>query len=121
PTAWRAAVLSAVVALLSCPALMHAARWMLDLTAPRAAGAVAGFLGQPAVLEAANAKAAADRDDAAYATHVAFSIVVKILLVPVIWNLRRRRACDGGGRRGARRRGGLSGPPRRQRLSGWGR
>ena len=87
PTAWRAAVLSAVVALLSCLALLIAARWVLDLSAPRAAGAVAGFLGQPAVLEAANAKAADERIEAAYATLFAFSIVVKILLVPVIWNL----------------------------------
>ena len=87
PTAWRAALLSAVVALLSCLALLVAGRWVLDLSAPRAAGAVAGFLGQPAVLEAASSKRADERIEAAYATLFAFSIVVKILLVPVIWNL----------------------------------
>src|SRR5699024_3835894 len=54
--AWRAGVLSAVVAAVSCLALVVAGRWVLDLSAPRAAGAVAGFLGQPAVLAAANAK-----------------------------------------------------------------
>lgn len=86
-TAWRAALLSAVVALLSCVALLVAGRWVLDLSAPRAAGAVAGFLGQPAVLEAASSKRADERIEAAYATLFAFSIVVKILLVPVIWNL----------------------------------
>ncbi|GAA1485990.1 TrkA C-terminal domain-containing protein [Brachybacterium fresconis] len=87
PTAWRAALLSVVVAALSCIAMLLAARWVLDLSAPRAAGAVAGFLGQPAVLEAANAKRADERIETAYATLFAFSIVVKILLVPVIWNL----------------------------------
>ncbi|WP_262425171.1 TrkA C-terminal domain-containing protein [Brachybacterium sp. Z12] len=61
PTAWRAALLSAVVALLSCLALLVAGRWVLDLSAPRAAGAVAGFLGQPAVLEAASSKRADER------------------------------------------------------------
>ena len=85
--AWRAAVLSAVVAALSCLALLIAGRWVLDLSAPRAAGAVAGFLGQPAVLEAANAKRADERIETAYATLFAFSIAVKILLVPVIGNL----------------------------------
>ena len=56
PTAWRAAVLSVVVAALSCVALLLAGRWVLDLSAPRVAGAMAGFLGQPAVLDAANSK-----------------------------------------------------------------
>src|SRR5699024_3764418 len=92
PTAWRATVLSVVIAVLSCVALVIAGRWVLDLSAPRAAGAVAGFLGQPAVLEAANARRADERIEAAYATLFAFSIVVKILLVPVIWNLCRRDA-----------------------------
>ena len=48
---------------------------------------MAGFLGQPAVLEAANSKRADERIENAYATLFAFSIVVKILLVPVIANL----------------------------------
>lgn len=87
PTAWRAAVLSAAVAALSCAAMLIAARWVLDLSAPRAAGAVAGFLGQPAVLEAAGARRADERIEAAYATLFAFSIVVKIVLVPVVWHL----------------------------------
>ena len=87
PTAWRAALLSVVVAAISCVVLLIAARWVLDLSAPRAAGAVAGFLGQPAVLEAASSKVADERIETAYATLFAFSIVVKIALVPVIWNL----------------------------------
>ena len=87
PTAWRAALLSVVVAAISCVVLLIAARWTLELSAPRAAGAVAGFLGQPAVLEAASSKVADERIETAYATLFAFSIVVKIALVPVIWNL----------------------------------
>lgn len=87
PTAWRAAVLSVVVAALSCVALLLAGRWALDLSAPRVAGAMAGFLGQPAVLDAANSKRADERIETAYATLFAFSIVVKIVLVPIIWNL----------------------------------
>lgn len=87
PTAWRATVLSVVVAALSCVVMLLVVRWVLDLSAPRAAGAVAGFLGQPAVLEAANSKRADERIENAYATLFAFSIVVKILLVPVIANL----------------------------------
>jgi len=39
------------------------------------------------VLEAANSKRADERIETAYATLFAFSIVVKILLVPVIANL----------------------------------
>src|SRR5699024_12562556 len=87
PTSWRATVLSVVVAALSCVVMLLVVRWVLDLSAPRAAGAVAGFLGQPAVLEAANSKRADERIENAYATLFAFSIVVKILLVPVIANL----------------------------------
>src|SRR5699024_12477393 len=87
PTAWRAAVLSVVVAALSCVVMLLVVRWVLGRSAARAAGAVAGFLGQPAVLAAANSKRADERIENAYATLFAFSIVVKILLVPVIANL----------------------------------
>src|SRR5699024_11991290 len=83
PTAWRGTVLSVVVAALSCVVMLLVVRWVLDLSAPRAAGAVAGFLGQPAVREAANSKRADERIENAYATLFDFSIVVKILLVPV--------------------------------------
>ena len=57
------------------------------MDAARSAGAVAGFLGQPAVLDAANSRKADERIEAAYATLFAFAMVVKILLVPVIWNV----------------------------------
>ena len=87
PMAWRAALLSVVVSALSCVVLLLAARWVLDLSAARSAGAVAGFLGQPAVLDAANSRKADERIETAYATLFAFAMVVKILLVPVIWNV----------------------------------
>ena len=56
----------------------------IGLSAPRAAGGVAGFLGQPAVLQAADARVTDERIEAAYATLFAFAIIVKILLLPAI-------------------------------------
>ncbi|MDY5142373.1 transporter, partial [Actinotignum timonense] len=58
--------------------------WVLRLSAPRTAGAIAGFLGQPAVLDAATSRVGDERIDNAYATLFAFSIVVKIFLVPAV-------------------------------------
>ena len=48
------------------------------------AGGIAGFLGQPAVLQAADARVTDERIEAAYATLFAFAIIVKILLLPLI-------------------------------------
>lgn len=56
---------------------------VLGLSAARTAGAVAGFLGQPAVLQAAEARVADERVESAYATLFAFTIIVKIFLVPL--------------------------------------
>ncbi|SNU00503.1 putative transport protein [Ruaniaceae bacterium KH17] len=86
PDGWKAAILSVVIAGVCCAAFAVAGRY-LGLSAARTAGGVAGFLGQPAVLQAAEARAADERIGAAYATLFAFSIVVKILLVPLIWEL----------------------------------
>lgn len=86
PDGWRAAVLSVLIVTICCVIFAVAGR-VLGLSAPRAAGGVAGFLGQPAVLQAAVAKVSDERVEAAYATLFAFSIVVKILLVPLIWAL----------------------------------
>ncbi len=87
PMAWKAALLSVVVATLACVGVVMSGRWITKLSAPRTAGGVAGFLGQPAVLEAAESKIADERIASAYAALFAFSIVVKILLVPLLWNL----------------------------------
>lgn len=86
PDGWRAAVLSAVIAAVGCGLFVVGAR-LCKLSAPRAAGGVAGFLGQPAVLQAASAQVSDERIENAYATLFAFAIIVKILLVPLIWSI----------------------------------
>ena len=67
-----------------CCGLQAIGAKFIGLSAPRAAGGVAGFLGQPAVLQAADARVTDERIEAAYATLFAFAIVVKILLLPII-------------------------------------
>lgn len=79
----RAALLALVIVAVCCAAQALAGRF-LGLSSARAAGGVAGFLGQPAVLQAADARVVDERVEAAYATLFAFSIIVKILLVPLI-------------------------------------
>lgn len=84
---WKASLLSAAIALISCVGMIFAGRWVLKISAARTAGGVAGFLGQPAVLHAATARVRDERVEAAYATLFAVAIIVKILLVPFVWNL----------------------------------
>ena len=79
----RAALLALVIVAACCAVQALAGRF-LGLSSARAAGGVAGFLGQPAVLQAADARVVDERVEAAYATLFAFSIIVKILLVPLI-------------------------------------
>ena len=86
PMGWRAALLSAVVVAVCCVLLAVGAR-VLNLSAARSAGAIAGFLGQPAVLQSATSRRADERVEAAYASLFAFAIVVKILLVPLMWSI----------------------------------
>ncbi|PID98266.1 MAG: transporter [Actinobacteria bacterium] len=83
---WRAALLAVVIVLASCLLQTLAGR-ILGLSAARTAGSVAGFLGQPAVLQAADSRVADERIEVAYATLFAFSIISKIFLVPLIWLL----------------------------------
>ena len=83
PLGWRA-VLLAVVTVAASLILIVFAGWFLKLSAPRTAGAVAGFLGQPAVYQEASAKVSDERVEAAYAGLFAFSIITKILLVPAM-------------------------------------
>ena len=86
PDGWKAGALSVFIVAVCC--LFQAASGRLTgLSAARTAGGVAGFLGQPAVLQAADARVADERIEAAYATLFAFSIVVKIFLVPLVWLL----------------------------------
>lgn len=75
--------MSAIILLLGCGVLIVAARF-LDLSAPRTAGALAGFVGQPAILAYANSRVNDERIDSAYGALFALGTVVKILLVQVI-------------------------------------
>ncbi|WP_165216601.1 TrkA C-terminal domain-containing protein [Schaalia sp. ZJ1691] len=83
---WKAGVLAVVIVTICCIAQAFAGKF-IGLSAPRTAGGVAGFLGQPAVLQAADARVVDERIEAAYATLFAFSIIIKIFLVPLIWSL----------------------------------
>ena len=83
PEGWRAALLAAVMVVVCCAIQALGAKF-IGLSSARAAGGIAGFLGQPAVLQAADARVADERIEAAYATLFAFAIIVKILLLPVI-------------------------------------
>ena len=83
PDGWRAALLAAVMVVVCCVIQALGAK-LIGLSSARAAGGIAGFLGQPAVLQAADARVTDERIEAAYATLFAFAIIVKILLLPVI-------------------------------------
>ena len=83
PDGWRAAVLAAVMVVVCCVIQALGAKF-IGLSSARAAGGIAGFLGQPAVLQAADARVTDERIEAAYATLFAFAIIIKILLLPVI-------------------------------------
>ena len=83
PEGWRAALLAAVMVIVCCAIQALGAKF-IGLSSARAAGGIAGFLGQPAVLQAADARVTDERIEAAYATLFAFAIIVKILLLPLI-------------------------------------
>ncbi|EEH64412.1 TrkA C-terminal domain protein [Gleimia coleocanis DSM 15436] len=83
---WKAALLATVTVLVCTVALAIAGKFM-KLSAPRVAGGVAGFMGQPAILQEAIARVADERIESAYAALFTTSIVVKILLVPLIFFL----------------------------------
>ena len=83
PEGWRAALLAAVMVVVCCIIQALGAKF-IGLSSARAAGGIAGFLGQPAVLQAADARVTDERIEAAYATLFAFAIIIKILLLPVI-------------------------------------
>lgn len=83
PEGRRAALLAAVMVVVCCVIQALGAKF-IGLSSARAAGGIAGFLGQPAVLQAADARVTDERIEAAYATLFAFAIIVKILLLPLI-------------------------------------
>lgn len=57
---------------------------LVGVSAPRTAGALAGFVGQPAVLAYAGSRVTDERVEGGYAALFALAIIVKILLVQVI-------------------------------------
>lgn len=83
---WKAAILATVVASVGAISLAVSGRF-LQLSGPRVAGAVAGFLGQPAIMQAATSRCADERIESSYAALFAACIVVKIILIPLIYAL----------------------------------
>lgn len=61
--------------------------YFLGFSAPRTGGAIAGMLGQPAVLESANSLVRDERIESAYTALFAIVMIVKILVVPLIFTL----------------------------------
>ena len=60
---------------------------LLGRSAPRTAGGLVGFVGQPAVLSFATARVDDDRIESGYAALFAVGIIAKILLVQVFGGL----------------------------------
>jgi putative transport protein len=79
----RIAVAAAITVALSAALMLPLARTFGFSTA-RAAGVLAGFVGQPAILAYVNGRTVDERVDAGYATLFALSLIVKIVLVQVI-------------------------------------
>lgn len=74
----------AVTALLLGGVIVLAGARVIGLSAQRAAGGFAGFVGQPAVLGYANSRVNDERIDSAYGALFALGTVVKIMLVQII-------------------------------------
>ncbi len=83
PMGGKALLAALLIAVVGC-LVMVATGWFTGLSAPRTAGGVAGFLGQPAVFQAAQARVHDERIESAYSVLFALAILVKILLVPLV-------------------------------------
>jgi len=79
-----AVVVTAVVAVTVTCALLAAGARAVGVSAPRTAGAIAGLVGQPAILAYAGARVTDERVEAGYAALFALGILVKILLVQAL-------------------------------------
>ncbi|QJC22056.1 aspartate:alanine exchanger family transporter [Arcanobacterium buesumense] len=79
----KAGLLGAVIAIVVVGLTGLVGR-MLDLSAPRTSGAMAGILGQPAILAFAVSKVNDERIESGYAALFALGMIVKILLVSLI-------------------------------------
>ncbi|MCI6583497.1 MAG: TrkA C-terminal domain-containing protein [Mobiluncus porci] len=83
PLGARAIILGVGVAIVTL-LVMGLAGKLLGLSAPRSAGAMAGILGQPALLTFAQSRVFDERIEAGYVTIFALGIVLKIVLVSII-------------------------------------
>ena len=77
-------VLTALVVLTVILVLLWWCGCLLGLSAPRVAGAIAGFVGQPAILNHVNALVDDPRTNSGYAALFALGIIVKIVLVQAV-------------------------------------
>nr|WP_300337950.1 TrkA C-terminal domain-containing protein [Actinomyces sp.] len=75
--------LAALIVVVNAAILLGGARWV-GVSAPRAAGGLAGLVGQPAILAFALSRCDDERIEAGYATLFALAIVVKIVMVQVL-------------------------------------
>ena len=82
-TGLRVGLLAAVIISGSAVCFMLGSR-LLGLSAPRAAGGFAGFVGQPAVLDLATSRSSDERVTSGYAAQFALGIIAKIIAVQVI-------------------------------------
>ena len=82
-TGATAVVLGAAVVLVSAIGLAIIGRFS-GLSAPRVAGAIAGMVGQPAILSYATGRRDDERIESGYAALFALCIIVKILLIHLI-------------------------------------
>lgn len=85
-TGLRAGAVGIAVVGVAAVAMVLGAR-LVGASAPRAAGALAGMVGQPAVLAYAASRVTDERVEAGYAALFALGIIVKILLVQVLVGL----------------------------------
>lgn len=82
-TGLRAGLLAAIIVAFSAVVFLAGARF-LGLSAPRAAGGFAGYIGQPAILSFATSRVSDGRVDAGYAALFALGIIAKIVAVQVL-------------------------------------
>ena len=75
--------ISLAVVLVTCGVFVLGARWA-GVSAPRAAGALAGLVGQPAILAYAGSRVTDERVESGYAALFALGIIAKILAVQVL-------------------------------------
>ncbi len=85
-TGLRIALLAVAAVVVTATAFLFGGR-LLGLSAPRVTGAFAGVIGQPAILDFANARVADDRIESSYAALFALGILVKLVLVQFLVGL----------------------------------